>query len=166
MLALILLVISLLADDLLDIGEPDADGAGLVNFTNIAAFISGWGSVATALTLNTGLSGVGAALWAVPVGGLPLAGTVIAVTRLLQRQQITTSHSMVDLVGARARSLTGVLPTQMGQVEYSINGQVHAAAAICLPGQAIVPDQVVEIVDVMGTVLVVSERLHAEVALG
>jgi len=156
LIALAVMVLSVVADEVLDLAVTDSDGP--INVQFIAAFLSGFGAVAYLVMVYFDAPAIVAAAVAVPGGGVPLALGWSAVVRFFRRQEVTTSHDLSDVVGSPARALTRIDSLGFGSVEYTFNGQVHTALAITSNGERVENGAFLKVVGALGSTLLVARE--------
>lgn len=151
-----------IAGDIGDIGDLDDAGAGLLNVQTVAAFLAGFGSVGWLLAGYFDVPSLVAALGGI-AGGLPMAGVVVALTRMFMRQEVSTTYALEDLVGAEGVVTLGIPASGVGRVQYARAGGTHTTPARSITREAIPQGSVVVVRRIVAGELHVAP---AEIAAG
>ena len=137
-----------------EIGDFDDPSGGLLNIQTVAAFLAGFGATGWLLSGYFDVPSLAAAAGGI-VGGMPMAGVVVLLTRTFLKQQVSTSFTLEDLVGHEAIVTLPVPPNGVGRVQYSRAGGTHTASARSSTDTTIAAGQLVTIRRVVaGTLLV------------
>ena len=137
-----------------EIGDFDDPSGGLLNIQTVSAFLAGFGATGWLLSGYFDVPSLAAAAGGI-VGGMPMAGVVVLLTRTFLKQQISTSFTLEDLVGQQAIVTLAVAPNGVGRVQYSSAGGTHTASARSSVDTTIAAGQLVTIRRVVaGTLLV------------
>lgn len=148
--ALLLLLMLLIGEAFEFLGDSfDADdGAGIFNLQSVAAFLAGFGAIAWLLSGYFDVSSLLAALGGI-LGGIPMAGSVVLLTRTFMKQSATTSFHLSDLVGETARVTLRISERGVGRIQYERAGGSHTATARSADNQIIEAGSIVHIESVL-----------------
>ena len=166
LLAAGILVVSFLIGEVFDvasdIGDFDDPSAGLLNIQTVSAFLAGFGATGWLLSGYFDVPSLVAAGGGL-VGGLPMGGVVIWMTKMFQKQEVSTTFTLEELVGVDAIVTLAVPATGAGRVQYSRAGGTHTAVARSASGLPIREGEIVVIRRVVGgTVLVDAATVAGE----
>ena len=104
------------------------DGGGIFNMQSIAAFLAGFGSIAWLLSGYFDVPSLVAALGGV-AAGIPMAGSVVLLTRTFMKQSASSGFALSDLIGEQAMVTLSIPERGVGRVQYSRSGGTHTASA-------------------------------------
>ncbi len=153
LLAAAILIVSFLVGEVFDVASDLADfddpGAGLLNVQTVSAFLAGFGATGWLLSGYFDVPSLVAAAGGI-VGGLPMGGVVVWMTKTFQKNEISTSFTLEDLVGADAVVTLAVPAGGTGRVRYSRAGGTHTAVARSASGEAIREGEIVVIQRIVG----------------
>lgn len=131
------------------------DGGGIFNMQSIAAFLAGFGAIAWLLSGYFDVSSLVAAGAGV-LGGIPMAGSVVLLTRTFMRQAASSGFVLADLIGEQAM-VTLVIPERgVGRIQYERAGGTHTASARSARNTRIEQGSVVAIEGVVAGEVIVS----------
>ncbi|MGE3857327.1 MAG: NfeD family protein [Dehalococcoidia bacterium] len=139
-----------------DIGGGDLAG-DVVNLHTLSAFLTGFGSLGWLLSGYWGVPPILSALGGL-AGGVPMAGLVIWIGTMLQRQSGSSNFSLEDLVGTEAVVTLRMAPGSVGYVEYARGGGTYRAIARPAHGEEIPIGTLVTVTRVVGNELLVTPR--------
>lgn len=139
-----------------DIGGGEfADG--VVNLHTISAFLAGFGSLGWLLSGYFGVDPMISAIGGV-AGGVPLAGMVVWIGTLMQKQAGSSNYRLEDLIGTEAVVTLAMGPGAVGYVQYAKGGSTHRTIARPARDEVISIGTIVEITRVIGSELIVEPR--------
>ena len=104
------------------------DGGGIFNMQSIAAFLAGFGSIAWLLSGYFDVPSLVAALGGV-AAGIPMAGSVVLLTRTFMRQSASSGFNLSDLVGENVLVTLTIPERGVGRVQFARSGGTHTASA-------------------------------------
>jgi len=156
--AVLLLVMLLIGEAFEFMGDSfDVDdGAGIFNMQSIAAFLAGFGAIAWLLSGYFDVSSLLSALGGI-LGGIPMAGSVVLLTRTFMKQAATTSFHLTDLVGETARVTLRITERGVGRIQYERAGGTHTATARSVNNKLIEVGSIVQIESVLAGECLVRE---------
>jgi hypothetical protein len=132
------------------------DGGGIVNMQSIAAFLAGFGAIAWLLSgyfdVPSLLAAVGGLL-----GGVPMMGAVVLMTRTFMKQSASSGFMLGDLVGERALVTLSIPERGVGRIQFERSGGTHTAGARSAANVRIEQGTVVTIESVLAGECVVRE---------
>ncbi|MPZ98370.1 MAG: hypothetical protein GEU80_03360 [Dehalococcoidia bacterium] len=167
------LIVSYVFGEVVDVaGDLGADiagdgdfGDGLLNIHTISAFLAGFGAIGWLFSGYWGVDPLVSAFGGM-LGGLPLAGSVVFMGRMLQRQAGSTNFGLDELVGTEAIVTLRIAPGSVGYIEYRRAGGRHRAVARSTRQTVIPEGTVVRIERVVGGEVIVTTESQATSAAG
>jgi len=130
------------------------DGGGIFNMQSIAAFLAGFGSIAWLLSGYFGVQSLVAAAGGV-AAGIPMAGSVVFLTRTFMRQSASSGFVLADLIGGDAMVTLSIPERGVGRIRYERSGGTHTATARSAGNERIEQGTVVTVESVVAGEVVV-----------
>ena len=131
------------------------DGGGIFNMQSIAAFLAGFGAIAWLLSGYFNVPSLVAAAGGV-AAGVPMAGSVVFLTRAFMRQATSSGFVLADLVGGNALVTLSIPERGVGRIQYERSGGTHTATARSANNERIEQGSIVTIDSVIAGEVVVS----------
>lgn len=131
------------------------DGGGIFNMQSIAAFLAGFGAIAWLLSGYFNVPSLVAAAGGV-AAGVPMAGSVVVLTRTFMRQAASSGFVLADLVGKQALVTLSIPERGVGRIQFERSGGTHTATARSASNVRIEQGSIVNIDSVIAGEVVVS----------